>query len=131
MKKDLRGSGSKENVGRKKLTYTTTLIRKAVPTEIYDKCLSLIDAEKLKFKNKMKNIAVILFALLALLLTSCSEDEPQTNVKSYCGKVISSYKLQSRDGYLITAQTSNGYQFLYDSSTPKNIGDNVCYSTNK
>lgn len=51
MKKDLRGSGSKENVGRHKLTYTTKRIMKVVPESIYDKCLSLIDAEMLKFKN--------------------------------------------------------------------------------
>lgn len=53
MKKDLRGSGSKENVGRHSLTYKTKRINKTVPAEIYDLCLSLIDAECLKFKNKL------------------------------------------------------------------------------
>ena len=51
-----RGSGSKENVGRKSLPYSVSQIRKSVPTEIYDKCLSLIDAEMLKFKNYEKTI---------------------------------------------------------------------------
>lgn len=50
--KDLRGSGSKENVGRKKNTYEIKKIQKKVPLHIYDLCLSLIDAEVLKFKNK-------------------------------------------------------------------------------
>lgn len=48
---DKRGTGSKENVGRKKNTYETKQIQKTVPLSIYDKCLSLIDAELLKFKN--------------------------------------------------------------------------------
>ena len=52
MKKDLRGSGSKKNVGRKNLPYKTKRINKTVPESIYDKCLSLIDAEMLKFKIK-------------------------------------------------------------------------------
>jgi len=47
-----RGSGSKENVGRHKLTYKTKRINKTVPEAIFDLCLSLIDAECLKFKNK-------------------------------------------------------------------------------
>jgi hypothetical protein len=45
-----KGSGCKENVGRHKLTYNTKRIAKTVPAEIYDLCLSLIDAECLKFK---------------------------------------------------------------------------------
>ena len=45
-----KGSGSKENVGRYKLTYNTKRLNKTVPAEIYDLCLSLIDAECLKFK---------------------------------------------------------------------------------
>lgn len=53
MKKDLRGSGSKKNVGRHSLTYKTKRINKTVPVEIYDLCLSLIDAECLKFKNNL------------------------------------------------------------------------------
>ena len=50
MDKRKRGSGSKENVGRQKLTYKTKRINKTVPADIYDLCLSLIDAECLKFK---------------------------------------------------------------------------------
>lgn len=47
------GSGSKENVGRHKTPYETkTLYKRGVPVDIYDKCLSLVDAEILKFKNK-------------------------------------------------------------------------------
>ena len=45
-----KGSGSKENVGRHKLQYETKRLNKTVPEEIYDLCLSLIDAECLKFK---------------------------------------------------------------------------------
>lgn len=53
--KDLRGSGSKQNVGRKKTPYDTkTLYVRGVPIEIYDLCRSLVDAEKLKFKNKKR-----------------------------------------------------------------------------
>ena len=48
-----RGSGSKENVGRKSLTYKTKRIHKVVPIEVYDLCMSLLDAEILKFKSKM------------------------------------------------------------------------------
>ncbi len=48
-----KGSGRKENVGRLKLTYNTKRIAKTVPAEIYDICLSLIDAECLKFKIKL------------------------------------------------------------------------------
>ena len=50
-----KGSGSKENVGRKSLTYKTKRIHKVVPLEVYDLCMSLIDAEILKFKSKMNN----------------------------------------------------------------------------
>jgi hypothetical protein len=50
-----KGSGSKENVGRHSLTYKTKRIGKTVPESIYNLCLSLIDAECLKFKLKMKN----------------------------------------------------------------------------
>jgi len=46
-----RGSGSKENVGRHSLTYERKRISKTVPEPIYDMCLSIIDAEILKFKN--------------------------------------------------------------------------------
>ena len=53
MKKDLRGSGSKENVGRKPRPYAFKRISKEVPESIYDLCLSLIDAEVLKFKNNL------------------------------------------------------------------------------
>ena len=42
-----------ETRGRKPLKYETKRIMKVVPTEIYDLCLSLIDAECLKFKNKL------------------------------------------------------------------------------
>ena len=48
--KDMRGSGSKENVGRNKLPYNRKKISKNVPDEVYDKCISLIDAEVLKWK---------------------------------------------------------------------------------
>ena len=55
IKKDLRGSGSKKNVGRKKTPYPTKILyKKGVPIEIYDMCLSIIDAEILKFKLKLK-----------------------------------------------------------------------------
>lgn len=54
MKQDLRGSGSKENVGRRKLTYVSKPIYRRVPLEIYDYCLSLIDAEVQKYKLKNK-----------------------------------------------------------------------------
>ena len=55
IKKDLRGSGSKKNVGRKKTPYETKILyKRGVPVEIYDKCLSLVDAEMLKFENKFK-----------------------------------------------------------------------------
>lgn len=49
-----RGSGSKENVGRHKLTYEIQRIHKTVPKDIYDLCLSLIDAEICKFKLNLK-----------------------------------------------------------------------------
>lgn len=48
--KDLRGSGNKKNVGRKSLPYASKKIYKNVPEEIYDLCLSLIDAEVQKYK---------------------------------------------------------------------------------
>lgn len=48
--KDLRGSGSKDNVGRKRRPYPVKAINKEVPLEIRDLCLSLIDAEILKWK---------------------------------------------------------------------------------
>lgn len=57
-KTDLRGSGSKENVGRHKNPYVSKRIDKMVPESVYAKCLSLIDAEVLKFKlelSKTKN----------------------------------------------------------------------------
>jgi len=50
--KDLRGSGSKENVGRKPRPYPVKAINKEVPIEIRDLCLSLINAEILKWKLK-------------------------------------------------------------------------------
>lgn len=43
-----------ETRGRKSLKYETKRLNKTVPLEIYDLCLSLIDAELLKFKSKMK-----------------------------------------------------------------------------
>lgn len=49
-----KGSGSKENVGRHKLPYKTKRINKTVPEFIHDLCLSLLDAEILKFKNNLK-----------------------------------------------------------------------------
>jgi|LakMenEpi03Aug12_release.lakeMendotaPanAssembly.Ray.scaffolds.fasta_scaffold4645007_1 hypothetical protein len=52
--KDLRGSGSKINVGRKPLPYVSKKICKNVPEKIYDLCMSLIDAEILKWKLKNK-----------------------------------------------------------------------------
>lgn len=53
--KDLRGSGSKESVGRKRTPYEAkTLYVRGVPLEIHDLCRSLVDAEKLKFKNKKR-----------------------------------------------------------------------------
>ena len=53
-----RGSGSKENVGRKKTPYITkTIYKRGIPLEIYDLCLSIIDAELLKFKSKQKRNA--------------------------------------------------------------------------
>ncbi|MBC7524803.1 MAG: hypothetical protein H7239_10225 [Flavobacterium sp.] len=49
-----RGSGSKINVGRKKTPYITkTIHKRGIPTDIYDLCMSLVDAECLKFKNKL------------------------------------------------------------------------------
>jgi len=55
MKKDLRGSGSKENVGRKSTPYETkTLYKRGVPIQIHDLCLSLVDAEVLKWKTRLK-----------------------------------------------------------------------------
>ena len=52
MEKRKKGSGSKENVGRHPLSYNTKRINKTVPEAIYQACLSLIEAEFLKFKNK-------------------------------------------------------------------------------
>lgn len=49
--KRTKGSGSKENVGRHKLPYKTKRLHKTVPFEIYDLCLSLLEAEIFKFKN--------------------------------------------------------------------------------
>jgi hypothetical protein len=53
-KKDGRGSGSKLNVGRKKLTYETKTVYKKVPKTIHDLCCSLIEAEVQKYKNLIK-----------------------------------------------------------------------------
>ena len=50
--KDLRGSGSKKNVGRKQNDFKSKKICKNVPDAVYDKCMSLIDAELLKRKRK-------------------------------------------------------------------------------
>ena len=44
----------KETRGRKPRPYEYKRIHKEVPTEIYDLCISLIDAECLKFKIKIK-----------------------------------------------------------------------------
>lgn len=54
-KKDGRGSGSKEKVGRKKLTYIPKIVYKKVHPDIYDICLSVINSEIQKFKLKNKN----------------------------------------------------------------------------
>lgn len=48
--KDLRGSGSKKNVGRKPLYYKTKTVYKKVPESIHDLCCSLVDAEIQKYK---------------------------------------------------------------------------------
>lgn len=40
--------------GGQELPYKTIQIRKSVPESIHDKCLSLLDAEILKFKLKNK-----------------------------------------------------------------------------
>lgn len=48
--KDLRGSGSKENVGRKAMAEKVKKIQRKVPEDIYDLCLLLIDAEIQKYK---------------------------------------------------------------------------------
>ena len=53
--KDLRGSGCKKNVGRKKLDYKTKQIHKHVPAEIYTYCCLLIELEIDKFKGKYKD----------------------------------------------------------------------------
>jgi hypothetical protein len=55
-KEDMRGkTGSKENVGRKPITYEKkTLYKKNVPLEVYDLCKSLVDAEILKWRLKNK-----------------------------------------------------------------------------
>jgi len=52
MEKRKKGSGSKENVGRHALSYKTIRINKTVPEAVYKTCLSLIEDEILKFKNK-------------------------------------------------------------------------------
>jgi len=54
IRKNLKGSGSKENVGRKQNPYVSKKICKNVPADVYDLCMSLIDAEVLKFKLKIK-----------------------------------------------------------------------------
>ncbi len=49
--KDKRGSGSKQNVGRKPTPYKTkTLYVRGVPEDIFDLCASLVDAEVQKYK---------------------------------------------------------------------------------
>lgn len=53
MKKDMRGSGSKKNVGRTKTPYETkTLYIRGIPPELHDTCRSVVDAELLKWKLK-------------------------------------------------------------------------------
>lgn len=54
--KDLRGSGSKENVGRKPIKYKTKILYKRIPESIYDLCASLVDAEKQKFILKNRKL---------------------------------------------------------------------------
>lgn len=48
--KDLRGSGDKTNVGRKKRPYKVKTVYKEVPEDIHDLCCSLVDAEVLKWR---------------------------------------------------------------------------------
>lgn len=48
--KDLRGSGDKSNVGRRKRTYEVKTVYRTVPEDIHDLCCSLVDAEVLKWK---------------------------------------------------------------------------------
>lgn len=43
MKNDLRGSGSKENVGRKENNYTSKRVAKIVPEPVHGLCNALID----------------------------------------------------------------------------------------
>lgn len=52
--KDKRGSGSKENVGRKTLPYESKKICKNVPKDVYKSCMSLIDTEVSKWKTLNK-----------------------------------------------------------------------------
>lgn len=52
MSKDLRGSGSKKNVGRKALDYETKILYKTVPKEVYDLCFAFVDSEVIKWKEK-------------------------------------------------------------------------------
>ena len=54
-KKELRGSGSKEHVGRKPITYEKkTLYKKNVPLEIYESCKEFVDNEVSKWRKKNK-----------------------------------------------------------------------------
>lgn len=51
--KDKRGSGSKENVGRPKLTYETVHLRKVIPKEIENDCLDYIEEKVTLFKKTL------------------------------------------------------------------------------
>lgn len=52
MNKDLRGSGSKKNVGRKALDYERKILYKTVPKDIYDMCLDFVISAVLEWERK-------------------------------------------------------------------------------
>ena len=111
-----RGSGSKENVGRKKTPYITkTLSKRGIPIEIYDICLSLVDAEVLKFKNMKKLVVLLLFATVI----SCTP-HPEPFVPE-CTKVMG----RGFDGekcFLIL----KGNKLVYPPCDVYKIGDTYC-----
>ena len=53
MEKRKKGSGSKENVGRKSRPYAFKRISKEVPEAIYTRCIEFIEEEVSKFKNNL------------------------------------------------------------------------------
>jgi len=55
-KKDGRGSGSKKNVGRKKLTYETKTVYKKVPEEIGKSEIAVLRQENIRLKNTLDTI---------------------------------------------------------------------------